>query len=650
MARSKLSFVLVILMLISVITFVAQLESQEVSTEEKRVMVQEFVKKAEEFVKQNQIEEAIEIYERIVKALPEDFEYRVRLATLYSRINQHEKVSQIWSELLEAEPENTEYQDKLVNSLQAAGKRNEALELARAYTQTQPEVGVHYARLAKLLADEDNVDAAIANYEKAIEFAHADKQTYLKLAELYFLNEDIDGAEKALKNAILHTTSERDRQSIGQQLVNLYRYHGNLEEKLQKAEDDGTITFVMQKERARHFLNTSELEKSADAFKKALEMAPNPYERNFVAEELIAVHIKQGRRDLVLESYVAEASKQSRSEHVSTSFGSSGITFDFGSDDTRKTLINAYKSQGELEVLRTHFEGKLEKDADNPAIIEILAEIYWEASDYQKSAEAYHMLSKVEPGNVRSFYYAAAAFHKSNQSDMVKAVLNEADTALASSKFKRDSSFLGAIATICLESEMYDTAIKLADDAITKEESKDNSWGLEYFYAILAKSYHGAKRYEEAFTAYQQMANVADDNYERGRAKTEMKKIAKVGKLYEKWIPEQLKKVEENPNDPKPILKLAESYEATDKIKEAIAQYERLAELEPEDLQWYKKLGDLYQNIPPERRETGEVVEGTALSLSGNRSYVEINHSETLNNITDQVTVSAWIKPTDYSK
>ena len=674
MSRSKLYFFLVILMLITVGTFMAGLEAQ--NTEEKRVMVQEFVKKAEEFVKQNQIEKAIEIYERIVKALPEDFEYRVQLATLYSRINQHEKAAQIWNQLLEADPENTAYQDELVESLQDAGKADEAFELAQTYIQTHPEVGVHYARLAKLYADEDNVDAAIVNYEKAIELAYGDKQTYLKLAELYFVNDNIDAAEKALKNAILHTTSERDQQSIGQQLVNLYRYQGNLEEKLQKAEndgtitfemqkerarhfrnleeklqkaeDDGTITFEMQKERARHFLNTSELEKSADAFKKALEMAPNPYERNFVAEELIAVHIKQGRRDLVLESYVAEASKQSRSEHVSTSFGSSGITFDFGSDDTRKTLINAYKSQGELEVLRTLFEGKLEKDADNPAIIEILAEIYWEASDYQKSAEAYHMLSKVEPGNVRSFYYAAAAFHKSNQSDMVKAVLNQADSALTSSKFKRDTGFQGAIATICLESEMYDTAIKLADDAITKEESKDNSWGLEYFYAILAKSYHGAKRYEEAFTAYQQMANVADDNYERGRAKTEMKKIAKVGKLYEKWIPEQLKKVEENPNDPKPILKLAESYEATDKIKEAIAQYERLAELEPEDLQWYKKLGDLYQNIPPERRETGEVVEGTALSLSGNRSYVEINHSETLNNITDQVTVSAWIKPTDY--
>ena len=93
------------------------------------------------------------------------------------------------------------------------------------------------------------------------------------------------------------------------------------------------------------------------------------------------------------------------------------------------------KIKGKLDELITIFEDKLKKDTDNPAFIEMLAEIYWETNDYQKSAETHRMLSKVEPDNVRSFYYAAVAFHKSNQSDMVKAVLNQADSALASGKF-----------------------------------------------------------------------------------------------------------------------------------------------------------------------------------------------------------------------
>ena len=610
MTCSKLSFFSVIFMLITVGAFMAELEAEEVSNEQERAITQEFITAAQKFVEVGEIEKAIEIYERIVKGAPDDFESRVQLATLYSRINQHEKAAQTYSELLETDPENTKYQDALVNSLQAAGKHNEALEIAQAYIQTDPEVGVHYARLAKLYEAEGNEAAAIANSKKATVFEYGDKKIYLILAEHYFLNEDIAAAEKALTNAMTYTTSEWERNDIERQLVNLYRFHGNLAEMLQKAETEGTITYEMQKERARLLLTAGELEKSVDAFKKAHEMASDFYERNRVAEELLKVYLKQGRTDLALEFYKAEASKHPRLVTHTTLFVMSGITVNFRGDDERKTLINAYKDQGELEGLTTIFEGKLEKNANNPNVIEMLAEIYWNANDYQKAAETYRMLSKAEPKNIRSFYYAAAAFHKSNQPDLVKAVLNQANNRLASIK---DMTLIGALATICLDNEMYDPAIKLTDVAVTKEKNRGNSWRLKFLYAILAKSYHGTKRYEEAYKAYQKLLEVDDGGYMQGRAETEMKKIAKEGKLYEKWIPEQLKKAAENLNDPEPILKVAESYEATNKFKEAIALYERLSQLEPDNSQWHKKLGDLYQNLPLERRETGTVSEKLSL-------------------------------------
>ena len=246
-------------MLIIVATFISELKAQD--TEENRTPEQEFVKKAQELVKENKIEEAIEIYVRIVNAIPEDHESRTQLASLYTRTDQHEKAAQIYSELLEAEPENIKYQDQLVNSLQAAGKVDEALEIAQSYIQTYPEVGIHYARLAKLYEAEGDEAAAIENYKKATVFGYSDKKIFLRLSEHYFLNEDIDGAEIALKNAISATTSEWDRERIERQLVNLYRYQGNLEEMLQKAEAEGTLTLEMQKQRAQHFRNIGELQK-----------------------------------------------------------------------------------------------------------------------------------------------------------------------------------------------------------------------------------------------------------------------------------------------------------------------------------------------------------------------------------------------------
>ena len=47
-------------------------------------------------------------------------------------------------------------------------------------------------------------------------------------------------------------------------------------------------------------------------------------------------------------------------------------------------------------------------------------------------------------------------------------------------------------------------------------------------------------------------------------------------------------------------------------------------------------------------REDKPVIEDSALSLDGDGSYVEIADSKIINNITEQVTISAWIKPTDF--
>ena len=548
MVRIQSSFFLVVLMLITLGAFIAELEAQD--TETNRALVQEFVKKAEELVEQNKTEEAIELYERIVKAAPDDFESYIKLATLYEK--------------------------------------------------------------------EGNEAAAIENYKKASIYEHGDKKVYLRLAEHFFLNEDMTAAEAALKNAILSTTSEWDKEPIERQLLNLYRYQGKFEEILQKAETEGTLTPEMQKQRAQYLYNTGDLEKAASYFKKAIEMADGSYDRNQMTNELLNVYLKQDREDLVLAFYENEASKQTESEIISTTLGSSGITINFAGDGIRKTLIDAYKSRGQLDKLRTYFESKLEEDATNPAFLELLADIYWETSDYQESAETYHLLGKTEPirrRNIRSFYHAAAAFHKSNQPDRVNAVLNQADNALASINDRHDRmSFLGALATICLKNKMFDPAIKLAEKSVSETETSGDDWGLAYKYEILAKCYLGAKRYEDGFKAYQQMAS-DDRSYHQNRAESGMNEVAKAGKLYEKWIPEQLQQVAENPNDPKHILKLAQSYEATNKTKAAVAQYERLAELEPENSQWYKKLGTLYQNLPQETRETGrETVTGTEVS------------------------------------
>ena len=586
---------------------------------------------AKEYMQQGETREAIEIYEQVIKAMPEDLESRAELATLYSRRNQHDTAIDIWNTLLETDPGNTKYQDGFVRTHQISGDINAAFELAQRYIDADPESSVHYVRLAKLHAAEEQVEAAITAYEKGIELAPGNAQAYHDLARLHLRKDNTDAAEKAFKQAIQYTSQDWERQDIEQELINLYHREGKLEEMIDQAETGGTLTFEMQKERAHRYRNAGELEKAVSTYKKAIDMTSDSYERRRINEDLLGLYVKLGKTDLTMEVYETL---------VNTDSG----------DNARRTLINTYKNEGKLEALKTLFESRRENDADNPAVIEMLAEIYRNANDHEKATEAYQALSKVQPSNVRSFYYAAAALNNNGQPELAKEMLSQGEAALSTSNEKSDMYFLRTLGDICYEGKMYASAIKLADAAIV-ESARYRFYGgspLRPMYELKGKSYLREKRYEAAYNAYRQQAAVARYDSEREAAEASMRRAAQQGNLYEKWLPEQLKQVTENPDDLDARLTLAQSYEANAMIKEAIAQYQKISELQPNSWRWHKKLGDLYDKQSQHPRETGEVIEGAALFLDGNSSFVEIGNSNILNNMTQQATISLWIKPTDF--
>ena len=120
MTYKKLFCYLFLLITFAIVPLNAVLDAQD--NEQNNPAVQEFVKIAQNYIKQNKIDEAIDIYERIVNAAPNDIESQKQLANLYTRKNYHEKATQIWSELLNNDPVNSTYQDKLFDNTIASGK------------------------------------------------------------------------------------------------------------------------------------------------------------------------------------------------------------------------------------------------------------------------------------------------------------------------------------------------------------------------------------------------------------------------------------------------------------------------------------------------------------------------------------------------
>ena len=569
---------------------------------------------AKEYMDRGETEQATEIYEQIVKAVPEDLESRAQLATLYSQQNLHDRAIGTWETLLETDPENAKYQDGLINSYQASGRFEDALKLAQQFINANPGVGVHHARIAKLYKSENRTDEAIAAYQKASELTSGNAQIYEELANLYLGKNDLTAAEKAFKETIRYTSQDWHRRNLERRLVNIYNRQGTLEERVQQAKTEGTLTPTLQEALAEHYQENGEAEKTVEAYKKALDMTPQGYQREDLAGTLLRVYVQFDKIDAALAAYEAELVTNAGSR-LSTSYSaSSGITTYYGGDEAREALIQACKDQDKLETLKTIFEGRREKEPDNPTVLEMIAEIYRNANDHEQAAEAYQALSEVQssPKNVRSAYYAVVALHQNQQPELAKEQLTLAETMLASSNHARDESFLGALATICWKGKMYAPAIKLANDAVTEAQNSSNTWELEYLYEILGECCLNAKQYEEAYSAYQQLANIARYEDKRENAETKMDQAAKDGNLYEKWIPQRLKQVQENPDSLEARFDLAEAYEFSNKVDEAIVEYQKLSEHQPDNVQWHKKLGALYQQRAQQRHETD--MEGQAQS------------------------------------
>ena len=602
---------------------------------------------ADQYMRDGELDKAEELFKQIVERTPENLEARAQLAQVYWRQNKHDKVIDTWKALLEIDPENTRYQDEMVNAYRTAGKISEALELAQKYVQQDSGSRIHYLRLAKVYVATQRVDDAIATYQKVIELNPSDKNTYLELARLYSQKEDSKAALKMFQMAIQYATHDSQRQDIyvefakryfrkgdaetaqqmfqtaiqyatihdserrnlTHQMITLFKEHGKLEEILQQIEAEGMLTFDMQTELARNYRKQGKWDKAAKAYQKALDMTTQNSERDRVYGNLLEVYAQLGRTEAAMEIFetLSQSSQLRNGFSVPVSSysslfvtGPSGPHMPFSGNVVPQILINAYRNQSRLGDLLAYLEQRRETDPENLVTLEMIAGIHRTRKDYAKAAESYQQLCKAQPSNVRHFYSAAAALNKNGQPELAQKMLNEGETAgSASEQWNRDVRRLMALGGVCLEGELYDTAIELIEAAKTNRSFDNNLRDVQN--QMLAYAYHGAKRYVEAIEAYRQIEKTAKDSETKRRAQAELWQACREGKLYKLLIPEQIQAVEANPDDPDTHSALAQTYKLSNMPHEAIAAYERAKALNPDNTAILEPLAKLYADTNPEK-------------------------------------------------
>ncbi len=496
---------------------------------------------ARTYREQKQPTEAMHLYEQLERIMPEDLRSRSQLAELYSNQGMHHAAIMKWHELTDADPQNTAFQAGLLDAYQSAGKIAEAIQIAKKHIE-EGKYTVHYLRLARLYAVVQREDEAINAYRNAIDVNPDNISAYQELARLYANKGDRDIAEGIYYEALKYARAKKPRQEIEGEIIELYRRQGKLGERLETAEAKRKLTFGLQWELAQFYRDSKKWEKAARAYKNSLEMTTDPAYKERIPYALITAYAQLGRHQSALELYKTLRKPGTHAQipaSTSESVPSGDMMLKTRADDARRSFINAYRNAAKLDDLITYLGNFSDTEADDPILLEMSAEIYRSLEYHPEAAQLYRRLGEIQPTNVHSFYYAAAALNKSDQHSLAQETLIKGEHARTSNRQpNQDTWRLIELGSICFEGDLFEAAIQLIREGIANEresgrkpEHTINSamaqlrglGGRSEIMLVLmrAEAHFEAGRYAEAIEAYRQIVDADQD--------TRVKKIAREG-------------------------------------------------------------------------------------------------------------------------
>ncbi len=369
------------------------------------------------------------------------------------------------------------------------------------------------------------------------------------------------------------------------------------------------------------------------AYKKASKLASDSYRRRNYAKSLVECYMESGSKEEAATEYLKMIKSTPVNDGGVIMSSNDGIIERYSEREWAiRDFVESFQRQGRLGELAEILEAKLAESTKDAGLYETLGSIYDKQGMNEEAISMYEKLAEIQPYNTKNRARLALAYNRADMKDKAIAQAQEM------SKKGGDASAHGVMAKVFLECKMYDEATAAYKKAVSIAQG---GWDRRGYQFGLAKSYEKAGKYAEAATEYEKIAKTSTDSYYQDIAQRQLWEVYEQGNLYDVAIEKYQKMVEANPKDVKAHESLIKAYEGKGDDASTIAEYEKIIQLQPDNTQWYKTLGNLYQKP----RVVGSI-EDSALSLDEDGDYVEIADSDALNNLSSQITVEAWIKPT----
>lgn len=174
-----------------------------------------------EETEQNNREAAIQTYEKAIAETPDDLTLLLQLGNLYLFDDQVNKAIDYFERIEKLEPDNIEIQQKLARSFEARGDNQKAIETLEKILQrhpANPQINYYLGELYEKLGQQEQ---AVRFFEMAAENTRDDWAPYLRLALIHMVDNP-DQAIDSLKNGL-----ERDPDNIQLNEILAYIYLNN---------------------------------------------------------------------------------------------------------------------------------------------------------------------------------------------------------------------------------------------------------------------------------------------------------------------------------------------------------------------------------------------------------------------------------------
>jgi len=267
---------------------------------------------ADDYLRQNKIDETIAFYEKALKILPNNENLLNKFANLYNGKLDYVKVAEIYKRMTELRPENTRNFQMLSNAYKNAGQNDKALLLWEDLMKSSNNAKI-FMQASIFYSGENDIEKATEAVKKAIELEPGNVSYLQAIEEYYITAKKYNDAELICNKVLAGAKASWQKEWANAELINIYQKQNKLADLIARFEKDlmsSPKEITIYRSLAELYQRNAELDKAVGAYERAIAQGLNDRDTNDKLLDLYERSNKLDKAEMQLKKIIAMAPQE----------------------------------------------------------------------------------------------------------------------------------------------------------------------------------------------------------------------------------------------------------------------------------------------------------------------------------------------------